>query len=249
MALAVHVTLRGVTQEQYDAVRALAGWLEQPPAGAISHLTWWDGPDCHNVDAWESEAAFAAFTENRLGPAMAKAGVAAEPEVSFHPAHEVFTPRSGIVAPTAAPTISLTDNVSVIRRGYEAFATGDIPTVLGLFDAGITWYTPDSVRFGGRFVGPAEVAQFFSKLPENFQQLRVIPLTYVDRGDTVVVIGQHDAVGISGIAFELPWIHVWTFSNGKVTSFNEYFDTVKLNIGLGVVAQATPARVLSDAGT
>jgi len=101
MAVVVHVTLRGVTPAQYDAVRASAGWIEQPPTGGLAHLTWWEGDDCHNVDAWESEEAFAAFGEQRLGPAMAAAGVTIEPEVTFSPAHEVFTPRAGVVAPTA----------------------------------------------------------------------------------------------------------------------------------------------------
>ena len=49
MALAVHVVIRGVTKEQYDAVRAADGWLQNPPAGGISHVTWWDGTDCHNL--------------------------------------------------------------------------------------------------------------------------------------------------------------------------------------------------------
>ncbi len=57
-------------------------------------MTWWEGGDCHNVDAWESEAASDAFGKERLGPGMAKAGVAAKPEVTFHPAHEVYTPRA-----------------------------------------------------------------------------------------------------------------------------------------------------------
>ncbi len=105
MALAVHVTLRGVTRDQYDAVRTHAGWLEQPPAGGLSHLTWWEGDDCHNIDAWESEAAFNAFGEQRLGPAMAAARIGVQPEVTMHPAHEVLTPRSTIVAPTASPSL------------------------------------------------------------------------------------------------------------------------------------------------
>src|SRR4051794_27068236 len=130
MAVVVHVTLRGVTPEQYDAVRARAGWIEQPPTGGISHTTWWEGEDCHNVDAWESEEAFAAFGEQRLAPAMAAAGVTAQPEATIHAAHEVFTPRVGIVAPTAKPTIGASDNVAIIRRGYEAFAVGDIDSVL-----------------------------------------------------------------------------------------------------------------------
>ena len=94
MAFAVHVVLPGVTKEKYDKVREAVGWLETPPVGGISHVTWWEGDDCHNLDAWESEDASSAFGEQRLGPGMTVAGVAVEPQVTFHPAHEVFTPKS-----------------------------------------------------------------------------------------------------------------------------------------------------------
>jgi ketosteroid isomerase-like protein len=236
MAVAVHVTLRGVTKEQYDAVRAQAGWLEQPPAGGLSHVTWWEGDDCHNLDAWESEGAFSAFGEQRLMPAMAAVGVAGQPEVTMQPAHEVLTPRSTIVAPTATPSLAAIDSVSLIRTGYEAFGRGDVPTVLGLFAPTMDWYTPDTVRFGGRYSGPAAVAEFFSKLPENYAELIVEPQSFVDRGDTVVVIGRHRARTAVGNAIELPWVHVWTVANGKATSFTEHFDTTKLNAALGVPA-------------
>lgn len=93
MAVIAHVLLRGVSPEQYDRVRAEVGWLERPPAGGYSHVTWWQGEDCHNIDAWESEAAFDAFGADRLGPAMAKLGLDVAPEVTFHPAHEVYAPR------------------------------------------------------------------------------------------------------------------------------------------------------------
>ena len=94
MAVVVHVVLSGVTKEQYDKVRAEVGWLDESPAGGLSHVTWWEGGDCHNMDAWESEAAFNTFGEQRLGPGMAKAGVQAEPQVTFHSAHEVFAPQA-----------------------------------------------------------------------------------------------------------------------------------------------------------
>jgi hypothetical protein len=93
MTIAVHVVLRGVSREQYDAVRAEVGWLERTPEGGLAHITWWEGADCHNQDAWESEDAFIAFGANRLGPALAKLGIAIQPEITFNPAHEVFTPR------------------------------------------------------------------------------------------------------------------------------------------------------------
>ena len=94
MAVIVHVVLEGVTPEEYDKVRAECGWLDEVPDGGIAHLSWFEGTDNHNLDAWESEEAFAAFGENRLGPAMAKVGVAAEPKATFYPAHEVFLPTA-----------------------------------------------------------------------------------------------------------------------------------------------------------
>jgi ketosteroid isomerase-like protein len=242
MAVAVHVTLRGVTREQYDAVRTQAGWIETPPGGGLSHVTWWEGEDCHNLDAWESEEAFAAFGEKRLGPAMATAGVAVTPETTVHAAHEVFTPRAGLVAPTATPSITPNDSVGLLRRGYDAFARGDLATVLGMLDENVDWYAPDSVRIGGRYTGPDAVAGFFSRLPESYADLHVEPITFVDRGDTVAVIGRHRGRTTAGNAFNLPWVHVWTISTGKVTSFTEYFDTAKMNAALG------DARVPAQAG-
>jgi hypothetical protein len=94
MAVIAHVILRDTTKEEYDAVREATGWLEEAPVGGWGHLTWWEGADCHNCDVWESEEAFGAFGEGRLGPAMAKVGVDRQPEVTFHAAHEVFLPEA-----------------------------------------------------------------------------------------------------------------------------------------------------------
>lgn len=94
MAVVAHVVLAGVSPEQYNDLRTETNWLEHAPEGGLAHLTWWVGPDCHNIDAWESEAAFAAFGNDRLGPAMAKLGISAEPQVTFHSAYEVYTPKA-----------------------------------------------------------------------------------------------------------------------------------------------------------
>jgi hypothetical protein len=94
MAVVAHVVLSGVTQEDYDRVREAVGWLEEPPNGGLSHLTWWEGGDCHNLDAWDSEEAFNEFGQLRLGPGLAKVGIHSEPQVTFHPAHEVFAPQA-----------------------------------------------------------------------------------------------------------------------------------------------------------
>ena len=92
MAVIAHVVLQGVTPDQYDALREKVGWLTMTPNGAIAHMTWWEGLDCHNMDAWDGEYAFQSFANDRLGPAMAELGIEGSPWVTFHSAHEVFLP-------------------------------------------------------------------------------------------------------------------------------------------------------------
>jgi uncharacterized protein len=238
VALAVHVVVRGVTREQYDAVRAADGWLDNPPAGGISHLTWWDGNDCHNMDAWESEANFQAFAATRLGPAMAKAGVTSEPEITMYEAHEAFVPAVRTIAPTASIDVSGSDDVRILRDAYAAFATGDMATVFAAFDEGIRWETPDSVQFGGTYNGHAGVREFFGHLGENYTELHVEPQTYVEDGDRVVALGRHHGRTIAGNDFELRFAHAWTMRGGKAIAFAEYFDTAAMNAALGELAKA-----------
>jgi ketosteroid isomerase-like protein len=240
MAVIAEVTLRGITPEQYDAVRERTGWLERTPAGGFAHLTWWEGEDCHNVDAWEDEAAFDAFGQQRLGPAMASLGLDILPEVTFHPAHEVFTPRAGVIAATETPNVAAAGNADLARAGYAAFAAGDIPAVLALMAEDIVWSTPASISFGGVYRGPQGAAEFFTKLPQNFAELRVEPERYVEAGDTVVVQGMHHGRTVVGNSFDVPWVHRWTFRDGKATSFTELMDTLTVGVALGQAAPAAP---------
>jgi ketosteroid isomerase-like protein/predicted ester cyclase len=228
MAVIAEVTLRGITTEQYDALRAQTGWLERLPEGGLAHLTWWEGADCHNLDGWESEAAFDAFGEQRLGPAMAVLGLNVPPEVTFHPAHEIFTPRAGIVAATETPNMAMAGSVDIIRGGYAAFAADDIPSVLALFADDMVWSTLASVPFGGVYHGPAGAGEFFAQLPQNFAELRVEPERYIDAGDTVVATGRHRGRTVTGNAFDVPWVHLWTLRDGQVTSFTELMDSAAI---------------------
>ena len=119
MAVIAEVTLRGVTREQYDAARAHTRWLEHTADGGLAHLCWWEGEDCHNIDGWESEADFLAFSRDRLGPAMVALGMDVVPEVVFHPAHEVFLPRATLVAATDTQGAGPVDVGAVLRRMFD----------------------------------------------------------------------------------------------------------------------------------
>ena len=245
MVLIAKVVLRGVTQEQYDAVRDACGWLERPPAGGLGHLTWWEEEDCVNTDAWESEAAFTAFAEQRLGPAMAAAGVTAQPEISFSPAHEVFTPYEQRITATPAAGGGGTSNVDVIRGVYASFTAGDIPGVLARLDDSVVWSVPETMPGGGRYVGPSGVAEFFAGLGDVFAALQVEPTVFLDSADTVVVLGTHHAIGKNGTSLDLPWVHVWSLANGRITSLTEHFDTMRLRSAMSG-AEATLRRMFDE---
>ena len=93
MAVVVSLRLPGVSKQQWDQLRDVTGWLEQVPEGGFGHFVWWEGDDCHAVGGFESEAAFNAFGADRLMAGMASIGLQVQPEIRFHEAHEVFTPR------------------------------------------------------------------------------------------------------------------------------------------------------------
>ncbi len=93
MAVVAKVVLPNFSKSQYEALRDEVGWLDKPPAGGISHVAWWEGDDCHGLDVWESEEAWDAFGQDRMGPAMAKLGFSTQPDATFFPLSEAFAPR------------------------------------------------------------------------------------------------------------------------------------------------------------
>ena len=90
MAVILEVVFPGLSPQQYDQLKDKVGWVESPPVGGISHLVWWEGDDCHGVDVWESTEAWAAFGQDRMGPAAVELGISMEATPVFRTAHEIL---------------------------------------------------------------------------------------------------------------------------------------------------------------
>ena len=57
------------------------------------------------------------------------------------------------------PTAS--EDAAIVRRGYEAFNTADIPALMELLDDGVSWHTPGRSSLAGDHEGrDAVFAQF-----------------------------------------------------------------------------------------
>jgi ketosteroid isomerase-like protein len=77
------------------------------------------------------------------------------------------------------------ENVENVRRGYEAFARGDLDAVLERLDSDVDWQPAIAPILGVETVrGKEAVRRFFIRdLFEGFDQFRAEPLSFEDLGD------------------------------------------------------------------
>jgi len=118
-------------------------------------------------------------------------------------------------------------NVDTLHRLYDAFGTGDVPTVLGAMDEKIDWQEPTGLPFDNQ-VGPQAVAEnVFGPVTTQLQGFSVAPHDFIDGGDIVAVTGMYSGKGAAnGVALEAEFVHVWRFGgDGKITGFRTYTDT------------------------
>ena len=125
--------------------------------------------------------------------------------------------------------MSRDDNIQAVRGAYAAFGRGDIQGVLDCFAENVEWTAPGppDLLTAGRRQGRQQVAEFFRIVGELFEFHTFIPATFVADGSRVIVLGT-EQVSFKPTGARLPeieWVHAFTFENGKVAHFQEYFDT------------------------
>ncbi len=128
--------------------------------------------------------------------------------------------------------MSETNNVELVKKGYEHFGSGDIEGLLNLFADDINWKTPtvENADYTGERSGKEEVTEFFSRLDESEEFSNFEPTEFIAQGDRVVVLGKSaGTVKPTGNNFETDWVHIFTVRDGKVTAFQEFFDTAAMN--------------------
>lgn len=116
-------------------------------------------------------------------------------------------------------------NVQVIRRGFEAFARGDIDAVLDLVDGEVDWAPAIAPILGVDAVhGKDALRRFFTQdLFEGFDEFRAEPLSFEDLGNEVLVISRYTGRGErSGLELDQTFASVYTFRGGKIVAMRDY---------------------------
>ena len=119
-------------------------------------------------------------------------------------------------------------NLNAVRGVYQAFAEGDIPTVLGLLRADVEWTEAEGFPYGGTYRGPEAVLNgVFMRLGTEWEGFAAVPDEFIDGGDAIVVLGKYSGTyKATGKSFQANFAHVWKLEDGKAIRFIQFVDTL-----------------------
>jgi uncharacterized protein len=126
-------------------------------------------------------------------------------------------------------------DVEAVRRSYEAFARGDMDAVVADMHDDIEWEQAQGLPHGGSYRGLDQVrTAIFDPLDEEWwDEFAADPHEFLDAGGEVVVLGRYRgrAKG-TGTKLDVPFVHVWSFRDGKAWRFRQFLDTFGWNRAL-----------------
>jgi len=119
-------------------------------------------------------------------------------------------------------------NLDSVRGVYDAFARGDISSVLGFLSPGVEWTEAEGFPYGGTYTGPQAVLEgVFMRLGTEWEGFAAVPDELIDGGDAVVVLGTYSGkYKATGKSFQANFAHVWKVREGKAVRFVQYVDTL-----------------------
>ncbi|MGL2963446.1 nuclear transport factor 2 family protein [Flavobacterium sp. RSB2_4_14] len=125
-------------------------------------------------------------------------------------------------------------NIKVIETAYNAFATGDMPSFLGLMHPQITWNEAESnsLADGNPYIGPNAILEgVFGRLGANHESfgLQGVKIHGMDNNMVLVTLRYDAKVRATGKSYNAQAAHLWTLNHeGKISAFQQYVDTKKL---------------------
>jgi uncharacterized protein len=117
------------------------------------------------------------------------------------------------------------ENVEIVRSGYEAFARGDVDSVLDRLDPEVDWHPAIGPLVGVESVrGREAMRRFLTRdLFDGFDQFRAEPLSFEDLGDFVLVMGRYIGRGeSSGIEMDQRVATLYELRDGKTVTMRDY---------------------------
>jgi uncharacterized protein len=133
-------------------------------------------------------------------------------------------------------TVRTVSNVELTRRSYAAFERDDLGAVLADMAEDIVWEQAQGLPHGGTYHGVDEVRRnIFDPLDEDWwDEFHAVPHDVIEGDDNVVVVlGRYAGQAKrTGRVLDVPFVHVWTWRDGKAVRFRQFLDTAGWNAAL-----------------
>jgi len=129
----------------------------------------------------------------------------------------------------------MSQNVDVLKRGYDAFNDGDQETLVGVFAEDVRWEGSGSDRVpgAGTFDGRDDALTALGRAVEPFESFKSTPDEFIEQGDTVVVLGHTEGQTKAGNEVKVPFVHIWRMNDGTITRGQLLTDTAVIVDALG----------------
>lgn len=125
--------------------------------------------------------------------------------------------------------MSADENTRLAQSGYEAFGQGDMAALAELMADDVEWVIPgdpDENPTAGTFRGKDAVLEWFGRLASSLDFTTFEPREFIAQNDRVVSLVYAEATAReTGRVVVNHEAHVWTFRDGKLAHFQNYFDT------------------------
>jgi ketosteroid isomerase-like protein len=117
-------------------------------------------------------------------------------------------------------------NIQIVQSAYEAFARGDIETMLGSLAPTFEWREPDGSLYAGVYRTREElVEKLLMRLGADFE-LTMTPDEIVEVGSTVIVRGRYEGTHRrTGKKATCRYVSFNEFEDGKLARYEHFFDT------------------------
>jgi uncharacterized protein len=115
------------------------------------------------------------------------------------------------------------ENLAIMRRGYAAFNSGDMDTLIEVFDEGIVWHLPGRSRFAGDYQSRDATLAYFGQLAQETGGTFRAELQHLLADEDRVIAIQRSTGQRDGKRLDVSDCIVFELKDGRVTDGREHF--------------------------
>jgi ketosteroid isomerase-like protein len=129
----------------------------------------------------------------------------------------------------------MSENSDALKRGYDAFNSGDADALAELYTDDVTWEGPNTegVPMSGKTEGKDGVLQALGQIGEQFESFNATANEMIEQGETIVVLSTIEGRTKSGNDVKTPGVEIWRMSGGKANRVQSLIDTAQVKEALG----------------